>query len=1149
MAHQADRDVAPARRVLEEAIAVNDQLGHDNLGSLSYSHGFLPRQEPMKQLPSSHKTWDEVAADIPHLFRTFAVRKILNEMPLLSADQADLPDEHLLRASSLFSILAHLYWYSEPEPPDNGIPSQIQQPWQQISKRLDRPAPHLSFIDLNTHNWRFINQSLEQPFIVENLKMAIPLIGNEDERRFQMSPIEMLYLFSPVLDAMLRAQEAAIQDEPDALTEALIYISDTIKYLSYVTLMKVNPNPYSDLYINPVVWGKTAALFASPFQKESVPGPSGTAIPSFTTLDIFFGRKTYKTTVGHETDRTRHWFPKYWREWLTALETISVSDYVIQKGDPTLKGVYDEARDAYAGDSGLLSRHRLKAYGFLDLSFKAGRVKTLGGVGGSYSERIWDRMATELDASRLERYGTYPQTTHMVAIKRVDTIRDHEHLFVRRVVFDISRTGIRYQAGDRCGILPENSEVLVEKTLKSLHASGGEIIHLNSNWRWHVNLRNSYQNATELPLRTLLTFGRIRPVDRAVALNLYGLTNNEHLRKILDAWAEDQWELWDLLDLLAEAGYNPKRLWKALPGDYEHICRIIPPERWRLYSISSTMGEQADELHLTVGGLHYQTDDTSVSHEANRWGTSSSFLARLSAGESLSGARISIKVVHPPRFSLPHDASCPVVMLAGGTGIAPMRSLIEERMRTAESGPVWLFFGTRDREDFYYRNELESLVADGKLEVRTAFSRDDVAAQFDPNTGQFKFVPGEHRHLDGEMLKEDNARFLSDLLRSTQDGGQGAYFYICGRTAFANSVMEAIKQILVRSVEQGSIEERDEMGRRMLYRLIGEDRLMLEIFTTYTGAHFDQVKQQYRISDVVLHNDDEQGYWIIINGRVYDVNEFNHIHPGGAKIIQSYSGMDATVAYQKIEHHVNPEVDAMLGMYELGVLAVPNFGQEWGVALSNKGLRVITLRDAYYAWVDLLYMIVEIENAILNDFRIRHEPFTDIETSERVLLSPIKIQELGQAHERLVNAYLGHALGEPIETLWALTVGLLGRQDLDARWIHDKLADVYAGEQANAVIHLAHSLRENMKKDENRLTATSEYFENLFGPFCDVLQQEDRRVIRELKLTLREGVRVFEELEKDTIHRDGDRLLALLQTIPPVLDDFYSRLYSVSSRI
>ena len=330
MAHKID--AAPARIVLEQAAATNERLGHDNLGSLSYSHGFLPKREPLKALPAGYVAYDQIAAAIPALFRTYSVRKTVGDLPILSLD--DLPDEYLLRASSLFSILAHVYWYSEPEPPEAGIPPQIQLPWEAITRRLDRPAPHLSFSDLNSHNWHFIDPSLAYPFAAENLRLAIPMVGNEDERRFQMTPVELLYQFAPLLDATLKAQEAVLHDDPAALEQALVVISDALKFQTFVTLMKVNPNPYSDFYINPVVWGKTAALFASPFQpNNAVPGPSGTAIPSFTTLDVFFGRKRYATTVGHETDRTRGWFPKHWRDWLDALETISVADYVQRRGD------------------------------------------------------------------------------------------------------------------------------------------------------------------------------------------------------------------------------------------------------------------------------------------------------------------------------------------------------------------------------------------------------------------------------------------------------------------------------------------------------------------------------------------------------------------------------------------------------------------------------------------------------------------------------------------------------------------------------------------------------------------------------------------------------------------------------------------------
>lgn len=1122
-------DIAPARRVLEEAIATNDALGHDNLGSLSYSHGFLPRTEPLRRLPQSHVAWDQVAEAIPRLFRTYTVRKTLDDMPILSANQADLPDEYLLRASSLFSILAHLYWYSEPEPPENGIPAPIQLPWEQISQRLDRPAPHLAFGDLNSNNWQFIDPTLEQPFITENLRLAIPMVGNEDERRFQMTPVEMLYLFSPLLGVMLNAQEAVLHDDPEALKAALVYISDALKYQTYVSLMKVNPNPYNDLYINPVVWGKTAALFASPFQPNgSVPGPSGTAIPSFTTLDVFFGRRSYKTTVGHETNRTRNWFPKHWRDWLDALEKISMPDYVMQRGDRTLKGIYDEARDTYAGESGMLSRHRLKAYGFLDLSFKGGRVKTLGGIEGSYSERVWDRLASELDESRLERYGAYPQTSHMVSIRRIEPIREHDQQFVRRVVFDISNTGIRYQPGDRCGILPENSDELVGKTLAALHATGSENIQLNAHWRQHVNLRHGWQNATELPLRTLLKFGRIRPVDRSVALNLYGVTNNQQLSRILDHWAEDQWELWDLFALLSEAGYNTRRLWRAIPGDYEHICRVILPEQWRLYSISSVMESSPDELHLTIGGLNYQTQSTDVSHEANRWGTGSSYLARLAPDKP-----VSIKVVHPPRFSLPQDVTRPVVMLAGGTGIAPMRGLIDARMKTADAGATWLFFGTREPADFYYQNEFEPFVAAGRLNVRVAFSRAEADAQFNRKTGLFEIVPGECGHLDQEMLKPENASLLWEMLCS------GAYFYLCGRTAFASTMIETIKEIIVRNITGESAEERDANARLMLYRLIGEERLMLEIFTTYAGSHLDSVKPQLNVSEVVLHNDDVNGYWIIVSGRVYDVNEFNHMHPGGAKIIQSYSGMDATIAYQKIEHHTNPEVDAMLGMYELGVIRTPEFGQAWGVAVSKKGLRVITLRNAYQAWVDLLYMTVEIENAILNDFRVRHEPFTEIETFDNVLLTPAKVEQLGLAHERLVTSYLSHLLGEPIQTLWALTIGLLGKTDLELHSMERTLQRIQATKQAHSAMNLAHNLREQLKRGEMPVEQ--------FGTLCDLLEREDRRMIRGLKLALRDGVKAFEELEEETIRLGGNALINALQSIPTHLESFYAHLAKENS--
>lgn len=1110
-------DAVPTLQVIEKAIQTNQRLGHENLGSLSYTHGFLPPKPLLRALPTSHSAWDEIAAAFPSLLRNFSARRELDALPVLSVHE--LPDEFLVRASSIMSIMAHLYWYCEPNEPQNGLPLAIQRPWEEISKRLDRIAPHMSFIDLNTHNWYLIDPTLEQPYCVENFNMLVPMTGNEDERRFQMTPVEMLYLFSPLMQTAIEAQQAVVEDNPHALAEALVFMGQLINHLSYKTFMKANPNPYSDLYINPVVWGKTAAPFAAPF--TDVPGPSGTAVPSFTMLDIFLGRKAYKTTVGHETLRTRDWFPKHWRDWLDAVEAISISDYVYQRQDKTLLGVFNETRATYMGENGILNRHRLKAYGFLDLSFKAGRVKTLGGVSGEYSERVWDKMADELDESRLERYGRFPETGHIVSVKRVETLRDDKQYGVSRIVFDVENTGIRYQAGDRCAILPENSDELIEKTLRVLGATGEEMISLNAAWRHHMGLRHGFVGAEELSLRDLLRFGHIRPVDRNVALNLYRLSKNERLLHIIDAWALDQWELWDLLELLSEHGYNPKRLWNAIAGDYEHICRIVPPESWRIYSISSVMQDpnahSANEIHLTVSSLRYETEASDLSKKSERFGTASSFLARLMSGEL---KHVSVKVIHPPRFSLPEDTKHPIVMFAGGTGLAPMRSLIAERTRTDTPTENHLFFGTRTREDFYYQDEFAELVSAGKLTLDIAFSREDIQAKLNPERATFDFIAGQSQHIDVNIL-QDTAH-LWEMLRSEKEGGKGAYIYICGRTEFANTVLNTLKKVIA---------DYDPNPEEVLYRLVGEERLLMEIFTTYAGKHYDSDNQQIWASELIMHNDDETGYWLMVKGRIYDMNEFGHMHPGGLKIIQSYSGMDATFAYEQIEHQSNPEVDSMLNMYEIGVIKTPQFGRHWGIAVSKNGLRYISMRDAYYAWIELAFIVVEMQNAILNDFRTRYEPMTDIEDVDNVLLSPFKLQQIGLAHHRLLNNYLEQVLGESLETLWAISIGILNQKQVDATWMKHAMKGVQLSQNAQNARTLSPRL-------DARLKAGMHFDEE----FCDTLIHEDLLVMREIKQALRDGLIIFEQMGLHSIQHGSISLLDALRRIPVIMEQYYQRI-------
>src|SRR5436190_16489677 len=125
-------EMAPARRALLAAIETNRQLGHENLGFLSMSNGFLPSEPPLLQLPASHRAWDELAHQVPEHIRRLTLDKAIDGLPLLQAGAADLPDRFLLRAACILGRLAHAYYWVTIRPRAE-VPASIRQPWEQVS--------------------------------------------------------------------------------------------------------------------------------------------------------------------------------------------------------------------------------------------------------------------------------------------------------------------------------------------------------------------------------------------------------------------------------------------------------------------------------------------------------------------------------------------------------------------------------------------------------------------------------------------------------------------------------------------------------------------------------------------------------------------------------------------------------------------------------------------------------------------------------------------------------------------------------------------------------------------------------------------------------------------------------------------------------
>jgi sulfite reductase (NADPH) flavoprotein alpha-component len=341
--------------------------------------------------------------------------------------------------------------------------------------------------------------------------------------------------------------------------------------------------------------------------------------------------------------------------------------------------------------------------------------------------------AVFLSRSRLNRPGSEKETWH--------------------IDFDLSQSGLDYVVGDSFGVFPVNDAALVDAVIKALGVEPDRTIR-------------------DRTLRDLLTMDySLSPAPDSLFQLLSYLTGGERRQKAKAlAAGEDPDGDAATLDVLSTL-----EKFRGVQPDPEAFLESLDPLQPRLYSISSSCKATPGRLSTTVDAVRYDIKGR------RRLGVASTFLAERAAP----GARIKIYVQRAHGFGLPTDPNVPIIMIGPGTGIAPFRAFLNERMATKAPGRNWLFFGHQRRDhDFFYEDELSGMKATGLLTRLTlAWSRDG----------------------DSKIYVQDRMREVGrDLWAWLADG---AVVYVCGD---AKRMAKDVERALVDVVAQYGARTTDE---------------------------------------------------------------------------------------------------------------------------------------------------------------------------------------------------------------------------------------------------------------------------------------------------------------------------------------------------
>jgi len=338
--------------------------------------------------------------------------------------------------------------------------------------------------------------------------------------------------------------------------------------------------------------------------------------------------------------------------------------------------------------------------------------------------------------------------------------------------FDLTDSGLVYEQGDSLGVWPINSKAEVDRCLKALGKKGDEVLRIQD-----IDSTRSVPLPEYITLRKLFT----------EILDIGGWPKRRFY-EMLKMCATDPKEKEELTHICSREGketyqgcteesYTYGELLEKYPSavpSIGHLLDYVPDIKPRLYSIASSprmRGE--DECHLCIIRNDWNTPSGRF-----RVGQCTRWLEELDIPQK--GLRLPA-TVHKAAVIMPETHETPLLMVGLGTGIAPMRAFIEERVAASRAGekcaPMALFFGARNRIEYSYEDEFKSYQDEGPLNhIILALSRE-----------QKEKIYVTHRLAEEKQL-------VYDLIHE-----QNGNLYLCGP---GGNVPPQVRQAVVNAIQE-----------------------------------------------------------------------------------------------------------------------------------------------------------------------------------------------------------------------------------------------------------------------------------------------------------------------------------------------------------